>query len=369
MSVLDHARPVLAGGGPPEVGRPSADDGRVRVYFTTDVECSVGGAFADSAHRPWGYDLRFHGRFANQSRDWGVGFIMDSLERYGFSGTFFVEAFCERYFGREGLSSACAAMLERGHDVQLHLHPVMLDLEPGAVRQVHRHSDDFWAYGVDEQEAMLADGIAILRDCGVKDLVAFRAGNFSANASTWRAMNRVGLTVGSNMNLAYLGEGPRGGTCRLPEEPRRNDLFAVEGQAGLLELPITSVWAMGPRGRGEMRHLAIPALSSAELIQSLQLARASGIVQVTLILHSFDFAHLDDPIAGTGRPIMTHVRRLERLCQWLDGQRDAFVVRTVGELAGRQVGDRSADDPVPRTSKWRGYARQLEQLSTRWAFG
>ncbi|MFQ5491522.1 MAG: hypothetical protein ACE5GE_12440 [Phycisphaerae bacterium] len=369
MTTLELPAAPVAGELCPTGTGASPDDGRVRVHFTTDVECSVGGAFADPACRPWGYDLRFHGRFANQAREWGVGFIMDTLERYGFGGTFFVEAFGGRYFGIEGLRHACGGIQDRGHDVQLHLHPVMLDLVAGAKRQVHRRSDDCGDYSLDEQVALLGEGLEILSDCGVTAPVAFRAGNFAADANTWQAMRRVGLAVSSNLNLAFMNGVGRNGPCRLPVDGGSNDLFAVPGHGALMELPITCIRALGANGRVGVRQLAIPALSTWELIGALKLARRQGIGRVTLILHSFDFAHLDDPAARIGRPIVTHVRRLTRLCQWLDRNRDAFEVSTVADLAAQGLpltnGQRSKSDPVPRTSLVLGCLRQLEQIKTR----
>ena len=136
-----------------------------------------------------------------------------------------------------------------------------------------------------------------------------------------------------------------------------------------MELPITCVRALGANGRVGVRQLAIPALSTWELIGALKLARRHGIGQVTLMLHSFDFAHLDDPVARTGRPIMTHVRRLTRLCRWLDRNRDAFEVSTVADLAAQaslsNVGQRSGADPVPRSSLVLGCLRQFEQVGAR----
>ncbi|MCP4249313.1 MAG: hypothetical protein GY778_19905 [bacterium] len=335
---------------------------------------------------------------ANQPRAWGIEFIMDELERHGFRGSFFTEAFCAQYFGLDGLGRVCDVISTRGHDVQLHLHPGMLNLIPGAARQVNHQSDTFHTCDLDGQVELLQRGLAVLADCGIDTVTAFRAGSFAVNRDTWTAMRRVGLRIGSNYNLAYLAEpggdpAPRSrlgeylspwaafGTCRLPANPVRNDLFAAPGAhrdvsdaPSILELPITNIRAMGGDGRIAYRHLAIPALSTAELIRALVAARRGGLRHVTLLMHSFDFVRLDSARDRTGRPIKTHVRRLQRLCDWLADHADDFEVSAVAEVAndpapvlrpdGANAGG-GVSDAVPRGSLVLGGLRQAEQLCTR----
>jgi hypothetical protein len=49
---------------------------------------------------------------------------MDILEEHGLRGTFFVETFAGAVVGEAPLREAYAEIAARGHDVQLHLHPV-----------------------------------------------------------------------------------------------------------------------------------------------------------------------------------------------------------------------------------------------------
>jgi hypothetical protein len=343
---------------------------------------------------PRGYDLQVWGRFANQPRGWGIGFIMEELERYDFRGTFFVEAFAAQYFGTQGLAEACAEIVGRGHDVQLHLHPGMLNLIPGAGRHVALLSDYFHAYKLEAQTEMLQRGLAILAECGVPPPVAFRAGNFAADTTTWTALRRTNLSLSSNYNLAYIArpENPaptrgrrarlpaaatRTDTCRLPPDPAYNDLFPTPGPDGgtheqprLLELPITCIRTLGGDRRRRYRHLAIPALSAAEMINALRSARRRGLRHVTLMLHSFDFIRIDDARSRVGRPITTHIRRFRKVCQWLARRADAFEVGTVAALTGDRAlscpeHPRPRVDPVPDGNLLLGGLRQAQQLCTR----
>ncbi len=375
---------TLAGAALPVTDRPAPPvvpdaPRRTQVHFTVDVECSVGGAYNGPDRIPRGYDLRVWCRLANQPRAWGIEFIMDELERHGFAGTFFVEAFAAQYFGIEGLAEVCAAIAGRGHDIQLHLHPGMLNLVPGAARQVNRLDDNFHTHNLEAQVELLERGLATLRDCGVESPVAFRAGSFAANEDTWSAMRGVSLRISSNHNLAYMADLAAGersrlarwlspwapaGTCRLPSNPARNDLYEAPNSNGLLELPATCIRTIGPDGRRHYRHLAVPALSAAEMVQAMTQARQRGLAHVTLILHSFDFVRLDDARARTGRPVGAHVRRLRKVCAWLADHADTHEVVPVNQVLASPVSARRAD-PVPEGSLMLGGLRQAEQMLTR----
>lgn len=318
------------------------------VHFTIDVECSVGGAYNGPDRLPKGYDLRFWGRLANQERAWGIGFIMDELERYGFAGTFFVEAFCEQYFSRRGLADACRQIIERGHDVQLHLHPGMRNLIPGAKRQVYRQSDFFCDYDLDNQTRLLREGIDILKDCGVEGVCAFRAGNCSANDDTIKAVQAVGLSVSSNHTL---------GAVRRTGQKHFNDAFRIA--PGVLELPITSMMSAG-----RPRHLAMPAVSLREMTCTLRRMRSVGYRHITFLLHSFEYVHVDDRQSFFGRPLLTHIKRLKGLCAWLDAHRDQFEVMTVRQAADMPCDAAADQPPLPAGRLSDLWLRRAEQLLT-----
>jgi hypothetical protein len=59
----------------------------------------------------------------HDGRDYGIGYLMDALDRYDFKGTFFLDVLLEHQFGAGCLEPIVAAIQERGHDVQIHLHP------------------------------------------------------------------------------------------------------------------------------------------------------------------------------------------------------------------------------------------------------
>jgi hypothetical protein len=331
---------------------------KTRVYFTVDVECAEERVARGTIQPALGYDLRVWGRFANHDHELGVPLIMRELETYGHRGTFFVEPFGARHFGIDGLTSVCRAMRARGHDVQLHAHPVQkeprfrsLGLTP--------ENDNLHARDLAGQAALLAEGLAILAQAGVPraEVRAFRAGNFGADNQTWQAMTQVGLQVSSNLNANYLHR-----NCKISWPRSETGLF--DTGAGVWELPISN-FLDGNRPR----HLQLMAVSLRELVAYLYAARANGIGEVNIFTHSFELFYIEDVARKRARLNTLNLARLRGLCRFLREHEDEFSVDTVGDLARRlREGEtRVIHSPtqLPRGKPLYRYQRMVEQLLKR----
>lgn len=297
---------------------------RTHVYFTVDVEGSeerlIGGAWRPAL----GYDLRVHCQFANQRRALGIELIMNELEAVGARGTFFLEALGSHYFGIEGLREICRALHGRGHDVQLHTHPIQRD---AAFHTNGREParDDIGAYPVETQAALLREGRDLLAEAGIprEDILAFRAGNFGANNDTWKAMASAGLRVSSNYNPCYFRK-----NCKMRSNRAESGLFQSE-VPGVYELPISTFVERG----GNHRHLQITAISRWEMVDALWQYRELGVSEVTVVTHSFEFSFLDSATAKTGRPNHVNIDRMRALARFVTDHPHDFCFHTVGALA------------------------------------
>ena len=298
---------------------------RTRVYLTVDVECAEERRRGRRLLPAQDYELRVWGRFRNQKHDLGIGLIMRELEVHGFRATFFTEALGAETFGIDGLRQVIGELRARGHDVQLHAHPIQ---RCGRYRSLGREpaSDDIGAYALDEQTALLREAIDILVRCGVPraDVRAFRAGNYGANNDTWAAMASVGLGVSSSFNPCYFDK-----NCRLIFPSSRSGLFRAEH--GVFELPISNF----VEHDGTHRHLQITAVSLPEMTRHLWEARRLGIAEVTIVTHSFELLHVDSIEQRLGRVNSVNLLRLRGLCSFLRQHEHEFEVDTVGALAAR----------------------------------
>jgi len=298
--------------------------GKTRVYITVDVEGAEERRIDGKLVPPQGYDLRVWCRFRNQRHDLGIQLLMHELEACRLRGTFFVEALGAHYFGLERLADVCRTIRARGHDVQLHTHPIQRNaayLSKGE-RPV---SDDIGAYDRATQTELLREGIDILAACGVPrgEIVGFRAGNFGASNETWHAMQGAGLLVSSNYNPCYFTK-----NCKMRNAAARPGLF--EPVAGVWELPIGNF-----EEKSSTRHVQITAVSSDEMIDYLRQAHASGIGEACIVTHSFELCHIDSVYERTGRVNTVNLHRLRTLCRFLAAHPDDFEVDTVGALGQR----------------------------------
>jgi peptidoglycan/xylan/chitin deacetylase (PgdA/CDA1 family) len=325
-----------------------------RVYITVDTECAEERLVRGTLQPALGYDLRVWGRFANHDEELGIPLIMRELEAEGLRATFFVEPFGARHFGIDGLAAVCRAIRARGHDVQLHAHP-MQQRPCFRSEGVAAPPDDLCAYDVDGQTELLRRGLDTLEEAGVPraELRAFRAGNFGADERTWEAMARCGLTVSSNSNPNY---GKR--NCKIPW---RGNPGLFDTEKGVFELPVSNF----SDGNGGFRHLQIMAVSLAEMKDYLVQAHALGIREITLFTHSFEFFYIDDLSRRHARVSTINVSRLRGLARFLRANAGRFEVETVGDLARRGPVPSPAPAGLPRLKRLHQLGRMLEQLRKR----
>lgn len=285
---------------------------KINVLITIDTEHSVGGAFQDSSLKPVGNGKRVYGRV--NGREYGIPMMMDIADRYGIPLTFFVEVLNHHYFGPAATSEVCRYILERGHDVQLHLHPTFINFSqehPAA----KRYSDRMSAYSLDAQTALVQEGVEVLTHYCGRPPVAFRAGNYAADINTLRALKANNLKIDSSYNLAFRK------LSRMICPKEFNDVIRIEG---IWELPVTTFRQALP-GRAKFRPLDLNGVSFGEIRALLENARkGKGPDFVTCILHSFSFLKPGDIQYRNCRINAVVRRRFANLCRYLAAHPDSF---------------------------------------------
>ncbi len=105
----------------------------VMFLWTCDTEVNVRRMENPLPERS--VDMQIFGRDGN--REYGINFMMELLEEFNFRGTFFVDVLMEHQLGRADLERTIEAIVGRGHDLQLHLHPspnLLFASEPSLAR-------------------------------------------------------------------------------------------------------------------------------------------------------------------------------------------------------------------------------------------
>lgn len=293
---------------------------KVNVFLTVDTEHSIGGAFQNPALKPVGSNRRVFCHF--NKKTYGIPLIMDIADRFGLRMTFFVEALSSLYFGIQETRKICESILDRRHEVQLHVHPNFLNFSLPEPR-TKKHSDTIGVYSLNRQIEILGDAKERLENCGVKPVTAFRAGNYGANMDTLKALKSIGIFVDCSYNQACVGT-----SCLLPDL-QVNDLYLLDD---VHELPVTNFTEYFMHYNGRMKYLDMNGVSASQTIHLLAQAAENGPGHITLVMHSFSFIKSFDAQYTRVRVRHFLIKEFEAICRFLAENSQIFHVMCVGQL-------------------------------------
>lgn len=294
----------------------------VEVLLSVDVECSMGGAWDNPNFQPVPPERAILGKIG--SRYYGTPLIMDILEEHGLWGTFFIEVLAAPVVPRSQLSEAYGQIASRGHDAQLHIHPVYdyyWQFQQGKIRrdQLPPNMDLIGSLPPQRQKELLQQGTELFREFVGKKPVAFRAGSFGASASTIRTLIELGFAYDSSFNASYLSR-----SCLMRESKPTN----VPWREGpLWEVPITN-FETGAWGMRGLKPLDVGAVSLIEMRRVLDEAEMRGLSTVVFLMHSFTLYKRTDVQFRQLRPDRLVIRRFRALCKFLAENSRRFKVTT-----------------------------------------
>jgi peptidoglycan/xylan/chitin deacetylase (PgdA/CDA1 family) len=298
------------------------------VCLTFDVEVGHG-------HDP---QCRLWGRISG--REHGVRYQANALKRYGWRGSFFVNAFESRSHGAALFQEVTFAVIEAGSQVELHTHP-----DGWTGDRARRY---MWQYSSSEQRDLVRTGVELLSEWTGVSPIAHRAGSLAADEATLAACAAAGLKVDSSYAYGWT-------QCRLRRPfGWRNAL--LPSTAGVVEVPVSTFQDLPPLRH--VRHVDINAATTAELDHVLgQVARDPAAVLVVL-MHSFSF------VERTGHGYVERAADRARFEWLLDrvGQLPVDVVTMADLAAAPAVGSVAPVNPVAlRTGPVLTYARSVQQ--------
>ena len=270
----------------------------------------------------------------------GIACQLRVLAEHRLKACFFVDPMPAMLFGLEPMKRVVGAILEAGQEVQLHLHPNWTGAVAG-----DRGGEHARFRAIDYDEAEQRDLIAGARDllvaAGAPPPVAFRAGSYSADDATLRALAALGFAYDSSHNGA---EHPWPSAIDLPVRQ-----IAPVARGGVIEVPVTLI----EDRPGALRNFQICALSAGEMAAALSHAAANDHAAVTIVGHSFELSNR----AGT-RANGIHVRRFESLCAMLDRRREELPTTHFSDVTLRLGQDDRPLGPSTLRTGWR-YAEQV----------
>jgi len=292
------------------------------VCLTFDVEFTIGGAFSDPLNKqPVGERSVF---CEVDGKSQGLGFILDTLSTHSLTATFFVEALNFHYFGDSPMSDIAKTILAAGHDVQLHLHPcwrhfrinnwqTQLSSVPPNDSMAKRSAEDI--------REIIQEGIQAFARWGITKPLAIRTGGLEVDKTVYHVMQEFEVPLASNIGVAI-------------SPPGDHDLHFCSGRhsvAGVLETPVLSYCDLSFRQKKHLKSLTITGSSWNETRHLLNNARRKNISPVVILSHPSEFVKHDDVQYTQLAPNRLNQSRFEKLCRFLNQNRDDFNVLTFTE--------------------------------------
>ena len=243
----------------------------MKVIYTIDVEGHDGENPFQSL--VWGNNKHMQ----NQ----GIDKIMDLADEFGIKGLFFVDFAAAWEYGKENVSDVVNHIIERGHDVGVHIHPAHMDCSG------RKFLSD---YTYDEQFDLINKCTMLYKEITRKSPKSFRAGRYSANNDTLKILNKLGYRYDFS---EFYGQK----WCKI--SPAITSISPVRYD-GIVEIPVTSFQSI-KFGSYEKYNRLDGAHESFFFRYILKRARRIDNISVTMFSHSFSFidwrGHPDTPFA------------------------------------------------------------------------
>jgi len=223
----------------------------------------------------------------------GIGLHMDLLEHFGYRGSFFVDVLSAYQYGEDELKRAVEAIMERGHEVQLHVHDEHLRNSDDPA--IHALAGDLMQKDRDDFRNILELGIEVFERLTGQQPIAYRAGGYRITDEHFPALQELGIRIDTSVN-AYLHS-------RVSEWMKtRTQPYWVDE---VLELPPTWTLVRDDRAAQETRAFA-PNATAGDPVSSMP-SSSNGVPRVaTYVSHSSELMFSDRDLSGKARTAWEH---------------------------------------------------------------
>jgi hypothetical protein len=278
----------------------------LNVLLTFDVEIWCQGWHDLDARFPASFDRYVYGR--SSRGDYAIPRTLSILDGHGLKGIFFVEPLFAARFGLKYLKIIVDMIRSAGQEVQLHLHPEWTDeIKPAPIPAASGKRQHLNFYSCEEQTKLVNLGLSLLRDAGIDGVAAFRAGSFAGNRDTFRAVAANGIPHDSSLNATLAISGPDLRDGALMTDPAMVN--------GVVSHPVAVI----RDGAGRLRHAQVGSCGFAEMRSGIHTAAARGHGEFVIQSHNFEMLR-----RGSSEADPFVVRRFEKLCAFLDKERETY---------------------------------------------
>jgi hypothetical protein len=246
------------------------------LVFTIDTECSV--VRQPNPNPDTVVDELIFGDFGNGDRPAGIGLHMDLLERFGFRGSFFVDVLMEFEHGRAALERIVEAILQRGHEVELHVHPEHLRWarDPLVERLAGELSGGNALRDADVFRRLMELSVDLFERRVGRRPIAYRAGGYRIADVQFPVLEEFGIRIDSSVQPYF--------NSQVSDWMRtRTQPFRV---GGVLEAPPSYLVLNEKPGEWETRGVT-PNSNLGDPISALKAEPGRPPHVVTFVSHSF----------------------------------------------------------------------------------
>lgn len=269
----------------------------VKVVFTIDDEVGDGSKNIRRAFEQilCGY---------KDGENYGSPLISKMLQSHSISANFFLSVLESSSFGDENYKRHAQRLIQQGHEVDLHTHPIYLD---ETRRFMHQ-------YSFLEQKEIIKSGVQKIMSYTGKPLrqVIHRAGSYSANVDTYKALLKSGIYHDSSYYQSPA--------CKV-WSGTKNNTFHIQG---VQVFPVTSV-----PFQVKKKFVPIPFYKknlkldiNQQSISKIQkiLSNPPKMDYIMIFLHSFSFLNFtpDYEVRDINYKL---IKNFEALLQFIDAQK------------------------------------------------
>ena len=294
------------------------------VVISFDIEFDINNAFTPPyQHKPRGKESIY---CVNDNRDIGLGYILDTLNKYDLKATFFVETCNTSYFGSSSMGDVAQDIFKQGHDVQLHIHPAWEIFQKNDWHDfVAQHSpssdshDNLGQLDQTMQTQLIKKGLSLFSEWQLPRPIALRAGNLFSSSITYQAMRENDLPIASNIGMGI----------HVPKEEKLHLYSGIHKFDDILEVPVTSFCDVVFLGCVHKKLATLIGMSFAEMKQLLHKCHDKAVSPAVFLSHVSEFIQPDSQYESGSKSNQTVCQRFERLCQFLSDNRDTYNTTTI----------------------------------------
>jgi len=269
-------------------------------------------------------------------RSHGLDFLLECFADHDLRASFFVETGHTLLLGAEPMRPIVARILEAGHDVQMHVHPLWLAEAEGRTDI----EDSMSALDEASCRRLIESGQAAFAAWGAPPPLAFRAGNLAMGRGVYCALRSCGIPISSSVGLGIHRSSD-------PELWIENGRRVIEG---VVEVPVLGYADARLGERRHIKNLTITGSGLREMIALLERARAAKLEDVVLLTHPFEFIKRLDELYIEMEPSRVNQARLRALCAWVAAsphlRTATFEERAPAWLANGSVADTPLAAPL-----------------------